>query len=196
VRLVQRARAALERLPGGVVRLGLLCLFIVLVGMIRPRISQEAAVWLLVGAGVLVAGAATAFYLATRRVAAHLPLMAGSFRIVDAILEVIRRTGLPLLALVFFLFWTFVYLGIWRFQSEVAFEGLGDTGDPRFSDFFYYAVMTAFTAPPEGIAALSRGARSATMIEVVTGIALITTYFSSLFEHRRQERRREAAAGE
>jgi hypothetical protein len=182
--------------PGGVLRLALLCVFIVLVGMIRPRISQDAAVWLLVGAGLLTVAAAVAFYVATRRVASHLPLMAGSFRIVDAILVLVRRTGLPLLALAFFLFWTFVYLGIWRFQTERAFEGLGDTGDPRFADFFYYAVMTAFTSPPEGIAPLSRGARSATMIEIVTGLALLTTYLSSLFQYRREERRREAEAAE
>jgi hypothetical protein len=168
VRLVQRALSAAGRLPGGVLRLGLLCLFIVLVGMIRPRISQEAAVWLLIGAGLLTLAGAAAVYVATRQVASHLPLMAGSFRVVDAILVLVRRTGLPLLALAFFLFWTFVYLGIWRFQSEQAFVGLGDSDDPRFADFFYYAVMTAFTSPPEGIAPLSRGARSATMIEVVT----------------------------
>jgi hypothetical protein len=56
--------------------------------------------------------------------------------------------------------------------------------------------MTAFTSPPEGIAPLSRGARSATMIEIVTGIALLTTYLASLFEYRRQERRRESEAAE
>ena len=196
MRLVQRALSAAGRLPGGVLRLALLCLFIVLVGMIRPRISQEAAVWLLVAAGLLTVAGAAAFYVATRQVASHLPLMAGSFRVVDAILVLVRRTGLPLLALAFFLFWTFVYLGIWRFQSEQAFVGLGDSGDPRFADFFYYAVMTAFTSPPEGIAPLSRGARSATMIEVVTGLALLTTYVSSLVEYRRQERRREAEAAE
>jgi hypothetical protein len=173
-----------------------LCLFIVAVGMIRPRISQEAALWLLVGAGLVTAGGVAAFYVVTRRIAAHLPLMAGSLRLADAVLELIRRTGLPLLALAFFLFWTFVYMGIWRFQSEQAFAGLGDAGDPRFADFFYYAVMTAFTSPPEGIAPLSRGARSATMIEVLTGIALLTTYVSSLFEHRRREQRREADAAE
>jgi hypothetical protein len=185
-----------DRLPGGVVRLGLLCLFIVLVGMIRPRISQDAGLWLLVAAGLVTAGGAAAFYVVSRRIAAHLPLMAGSFRLADAVLELIRRTGLPLLALAFFLFWTFVYLGLWRFQSEQAFAGLGDAGDPRFSDFFYYAVMTAVTSPPEGIEPLSRGARSATMIEVVTGLALLTTYVSSLFEHRRREQRREAEPAE
>jgi hypothetical protein len=45
--------------------------------------------------------------------------------------------------------------------------------------------MTAFTSPPEGIAPLSRGARSATMIEIMTGLALLTTYLSTLFEWRR-----------
>jgi predicted benzoate:H+ symporter BenE len=34
------------------------------------------------------------------------------------------------------------------------------------------------------------------MIEVVTGLALLTTYVSSLVEYRRRERRREAEAAE
>ena len=98
----------------------------------------------------------------------------------------VRRTGLPLLALTFFLFWTFVYLGLWWYRPEDSFVGIGDTVNPRFSDFFYYAVMVALTSPPEGIAPISRGARSATMIEILTGLALLTTYVSSLFELRRQ----------
>jgi hypothetical protein len=166
-------------------RLGLLCLFIVAIGMIEPRISEEAARWVLLGAGLVAAVGAVAFLLATRRVAAHLPLMSGSLRLVDAILVVVRRTGLPLLALAFFLLWTFVYLGIWTFGEARDFQGIGEGESPRFADFFYYAVMTAFTSPPEGIAPLSRGARSATMIEILTGLALLTTYVSSLFEWRR-----------
>jgi len=167
-------------------RLGLLCLCIVAIGMIRPRLSEEAAGWVLLACGVITIGAVVAFFIATRRIASHLPLVAGSYRIVDAFLVLVRRTGLPLLALTFFLFWTFVYLGLWWYRPEDSFVGIGDIVSPRFSDFFYYAVMVALTSPPEGIAPISRGARSATMIEILTGLALLTTYVSSLFELRRQ----------
>jgi hypothetical protein len=190
---MRRTTSLGDRLPRGPVRLGVLCLFIVLVGMIPTRIPHDAAGWVLLVAGLAVAGAAAAFFVATRRIAAHLPLMAGSLRAVDAVLVVIRRTGLPLLALAFFLVWTFVYLGLWWFRQE-SFAGIGDGANPRFSDFFYYATMTALTSPPEGIAPLSRGARSATMIEILTGLALLTTYVSSLLEWRRQERREAADA--
>jgi hypothetical protein len=167
-------------------RLGLMCLCIVAIGMIRPRISDEAAGWVLLAAGLVTVGCGVAVFVATRRVASHLPLMAGSFRIVDAILLLVRRTGLPLLALGFFLFWTFVYLGLWWYRPEDSFEGIGGADNPRFADFFYYAVMVALTSPPEGIVPLSRGTRSATMIEILTGLALLTTYVSTLFEFRRQ----------
>jgi hypothetical protein len=180
-----RAGALASRLPGGLVRLTILCLFIVLIGMIPQRLSQDAAGWLLLVAALLVVGGAVAFFVATRRVASHLPLMAGSIRIVEAVLVVVRKTGLPLLALAFFLVWTFVYVGLWWFREE-SFEGIGGLEDPRFADFFYYAVMTALTSPPEGIVPLSRGARSATMIEILTGLALLTTYVSTFFPWRRE----------
>ena len=180
-------RALGDRVPAAGWRLGVLCACIVAIGMIRPRLSESAAGWLLLAAGLATAGAAAAFLAATRRVAARLPLVSGSLRLVDAVLVVVRRTGLPLLGLAFFLLWTFVYLGLWWFRPEATFAGLEES--PRFADFFYYAVMTALTSPPEDIVAVSRGARSATMIEILTGIALLTTYLSSLFEARRARRR-------
>ena len=42
-------------------RLGLLCLFIVVIGMIRPRISEGAAGWLLLAFGLITLGGAGAF---------------------------------------------------------------------------------------------------------------------------------------
>lgn len=175
------------RVPHSVRGLVLLCLFIVAIGMVRPRLSPDEAGWLLLGFGALTLAAGAAFLVATWRVAESLPLLAGSRRLVDAILVVARRTGLPLLALGFFLFWTFVYVGLWWYRPEESFEGIGDAGDPLFADFFYYAVMVALTSPPEGIAPLSRGARSATMIEILTGLALLTTYVSSLVQLRRRQ---------
>ena len=91
---------------------------------------------------------------------------------------VLRRTGLPLLGLVFFLAWTVVYVALWAIHPEQAFTGLPDA--PRFSDFFYYAVCTALISPPGDIFAASRGARSATMIEMLAAFALLTAYLVEL----------------
>ena len=68
----------------------------------------------------------------------------------------VRRIGLLVLALGFFLFWTLVYLGVWWWHPATAFTGLGP--HPYFSDFFYYAVSTAFISPPGDI--LAHTARS------------------------------------
>ena len=178
-------------LTAGLLRLLVLSLFIVGIGMLSPRLDPDEA-WLVVGVG---AGAACAgglaFLVATRRLAARLPLLEGSARVTDAVLIELRRIGLPLLGLGFFLFWTFVYVGVWAFHPDEAFRGLGE--EPRFADFFYYAVSTAFTSPPEGIAAGSRGARSATMIELFTAVALIGAYVSSFVDWRRGEEPRPPA---
>jgi len=171
-------------MPVGLVRLGILCVFVALIGMARPRLTPEGAGKVVLVSGLITLGAATLFVLATARVAAHLPVIAESRRIIDAIRVLLRRIGLPLLGLAFFLFWTFFYLGVWWFRPEGAFSGIGV--HPRFSDFFYYAVSTAFISPPGDIIATSRGARTATMIEMLTGFALVTAYLGSLFEWRRE----------
>src|SRR5687767_6541403 len=123
-------------LTAGTIRLAVLCAFIVGVGMIRPRLSPHSAGIVLVIGGALVATAAAVLFMTTRRLAARVPLLDRSQRVADAILLVIRRTGLPILGLAFFLFWTFVYLGLWWFRPEGAFVGLAPS--PRFADFFYY----------------------------------------------------------
>jgi hypothetical protein len=79
-----------------------------------------------------------------------------------------------------------VYVALWAIHPHEAFRGLGP--DPRFADFFYYAVSTAFVSPPGDIVAHSRGARSATMIEMLTGFALLATYLASFSEVVRRER--------
>jgi hypothetical protein len=187
MRLLQRVEGRWQRLPAGLVRLGLLCLAIVVIGMIRPRLTPESAGWVLLGCGLATVGGAGAFLIATRQIALHLPIVAGSLRAVDAVLVVLRRTGLPFLGLAFFLVWTFVYLGLWWYHPEETFTGLAER--PRFADFFYYAVSTAFIAPPQDIVATSRGARTATMIEMLTGFALLAAYLSSLFDWRPRPRR-------
>ena len=175
-------------------RLLVLSAFIVGIGMLSPRLDRDEA-WLVVGVGVAATvGGAVAFLLATRRLLARLPFFEESARVTDAVLLELRRIGLPLLGLGFFLFWTFVYLALWAFHPDEAFKGLSD--EPRFADFFYYAVSTAFTSPPEGIAAGSRGTRSATMIELFTAIALLGAYVSSFVDWQRRDARRARSPGE
>jgi hypothetical protein len=183
----------LRRLPAvqprwltqGGLRLLLLCAFIVAVGMVRPRLSPHgAALVVLVGAGLAI-GAAALFVGGTRRVMARLPLLDRSQRLADSVLLEVRRIGLPLLGLAFFLVWTFVYLALWAIHPHQAFTGLDPS--PRFADFFYYAVSTAFVSPPGDILAHSRGARSATMIEMLTGFALLATYLASFADLRRTD---------
>jgi hypothetical protein len=170
------------RYASGPGRLILLCLFLVVVGMLRPRFSPHDAGWLLVGGGLAVALGALGFLLATRRIALRLPAAERSHRVARAALVTVRQTGLPFLALGFFVLWTFVYIGLWWFNPEQAFRGLDER--PRFADFFYYAVTTALTSPPEEIVPLTRGARTASMIEMLTGLSLLATYVTSLVDFR------------
>ena len=181
-------------MTAGLLRLLVLSAFIVAVGMLSPRLDRDRA-WLVVAVGASAAAAgAIAFFVATRRLAARLPFLEGSARVADAVGLELRRIGLPLLGLGFFLFWTFVYVGVWAVHPDEAFRGLAE--EPRFADFFYYAVSTAFTSPPEGIAAGSRGARSATMIELFTAVALLGAYVSGFVDWHRRDDRREPAEGD
>ncbi len=166
----------------GTIRFGILCASIVAVGMIGGRLTRHSAgVLLVVGVAAGLGGAAT-FVVATRRILARLPFVSESQRVFDGVLLMLRRTGLPLLGLAFFGVWTFVYISLWWYAPTQAFTGL--RSDPRFADFFYYAVSTAFISPPGDILAHSRGARSATMIEMLTGLALLTAYLGSFVDWR------------
>ncbi len=159
-----------------------LCGFIVAVAMLGPRLSPSAAGWVaLIGAAGVLAGS-LAFAVVARRIQ-HVGDTSAGLRIAETLLATLRRLGLPILALGFFLLWTFVYLGVYSAHPEEAFTGLVTDGkDPRFSDFFYYSVMTAFISPPNDIIAASRGARSATLIEMLTGLSLLATYLSALVD--------------
>jgi len=160
-----------------------LSLFVVLVAMLRPRLTPGNAGWVsLIGALAAVVGAG-AFLVATRRIALRLPLVDRSERVADAAFVVLRRLGLPLLGLAFFLLWTFVYIAVWWAHPEEAFRGLEP--HPRFADFFYTSVSTAFVSPPGDIVAHSRGARAATVIEMLTAVALAGTYISSFVDWHR-----------
>jgi hypothetical protein len=173
----------------GALRLAALCAFIVGVGMVRPRLTPTSAAVTVVVGGAIVVGGALAFFVATRRLLRVLPLLDRPQRFADAFIVQIRRTGLPLLGLAFFLFWTFVYLALWAFRPHGSFGGLPTS--PRFADFFYYAVSTAFISPPGDIVAHSRGARSATMIEMLTAFAVLTAYLASMVDWRSERLVRE-----
>jgi hypothetical protein len=176
-------------LTAGAIRLGLLSLFVVLVALLRPRLSPYAAGWLVLGGGLLALAGAVAFVAFANRLAGRLSLPWG---LTEGALVLLRRTGLPLLGLAFFVFWAFVYIGVWWAHPEDAFRGLG--AHPRFADFFYVAVTTAFISPPGDIVAHSRGARAATMIEMLTAFAFLAAYLSSFVDwHRGASSRSEDA---
>jgi len=167
-------------LTAGALRLAVLCAFIVAIELLRPRLSPHSAGLVAVTGALAVAAGALLFVGAARRLTAHLPFMSTSQRVTDAAVLQLRRIGLPLLGLLFFLFWTLVYLALWAFHPNDAFRGLGS--DPRFADFFYYAVSTALISPPGDILAHSRGVRAATMIEMLTGFGVLTAYLSSFVD--------------
>src|SRR3954465_3228631 len=178
--------ASVERLPGklrgGLVRLLAACLAIWALGMFSPEIDQERAVVVLVVGWTLIISGLIVFAAGTQRVLARLdiPLLGPGVARVAALLVALRRIGLVLLAVAFFLFWTLIYIGVWRWHPTGAFHGLPRT--PTFSDFFYYAVSTAFVSPPGDIVAASKGARTATMIELLTGTAALAAYLGSFLE--------------
>ncbi len=126
----------------------------------------------------IAAAGAAAFAIATQRLVRRTEFG----RLTEAVLSLLRRTGLPLLGLAFFVAWTLVYIALWAFNPHRSFTGLEPR--PRFADFFYYAVSTAFISPPGDVLAHSRGARSATMIEMLTAFALLTAYVSSFVDWR------------
>jgi hypothetical protein len=179
-------------LTNGIVNLAVLCALIVLVGMLSPRLSRTGAgITFFVGLGVFALAAS--FFIGTaRRLAERFALLSDARAAADAALVTLRWMGLPLLGLTFFLAWTLVYVGLWWTHPHVAFAGLGAT--PRFADFFYYAVSTAFISPPGDIVAHSRGVRSATMIEMLTGFGLLATYLSSFVDWRPGTAKVEAAS--
>ncbi len=176
------ARPRHRGIPAGITRLLILCFFVVLIGMARPRLTPNQGGLVVLVCGLVTLGGAALFGLATWWTARGLPMGSEAGRVIDALRVLLRRIGLPLLGLAFFLFWTFVYVGLWWYRPEGTFTGLNP--HPYFADFFYYAVSTSFIAPPGDIIASSRGARTATMIEMLTGFALVTAYLASLWEWR------------
>ena len=133
----------------GALRLLAVCFALLVLGMLSPRIDPDDA-GRIVFFGAVIAGACVAgFVVLTRRTIQRLDipyLSAGAVR-AEGILLALRQVGILLLALAFFVFWTFVYIGVWWYRPESAFRGLSRP-DPYLSEFFYYAVSTAFVSPP------------------------------------------------
>ena len=171
-----------RRLSQGLVRLVVLCALIVVIAMLRPRLDRQSATVVCSVAAVVALLGAGVFLGVTQRVARRFAFLDPGNQIADAVALLLRRTGLPLLGLVFFLAWTVVYLALWAIHPEAAFTGLD--ARPRFADFFYYAVSTAFISPPGDIFARSRGVRAATLIEMLTGFGLLSAYLSTFVDFR------------
>jgi hypothetical protein len=188
VRIRLESPVSADRLPsvvrGAGLRLISVCLAVWAVGMLSPRLTpHQAGVTVLVGAGavmglVVLLGAGTRSVLRRLRIG----FVDRGVAAAEALLVLVRSIGLLVLSLGFFLFWTLVYLGVWWWRPSGAFAGIGP--HPYFSDFFYYAVSTAFISPPGDILARSRGARTATMVEIVTGAALLSVYLASFVDLR------------
>jgi hypothetical protein len=186
IRLEDRVSAA--RLPavvrGAGLRLISVCLAVWAVGMLSPRLTpHQAGVTVLVGT-LAVIGVVVLLGAGTRRIlrGLRIGIVDRGVAAAEALLVLVRSIGLLVLSLGFFLFWTLVYLGVWWWHPASAFTGLDP--HPYFSEFFYYAVSTAFISPPGDILAHSRGARTATMVEIVTGAALLSVYLASFVDLR------------
>jgi hypothetical protein len=177
---------AAERLPGkargGALRLLGACFAIWVLGMFSPEITPHTATIVLIVGWSFIGLIALVLAIGTRRVVARLdvPLLGAGVARVTALVLALRKVGIVLLALAFFLFWTLIYIGVWRWHPAGAFKGLPET--PTFSDFFYYAVSTGFISPPGDITAYSKGARTATMIELLTGTAALAAYIGSFLD--------------
>jgi hypothetical protein len=169
-------------LTRGTLHLGFLCLLIVLVGMLSPRLNHHSATLLVIISVAALVATFAVFSLTTRRLAKRLPWLERSQAVADAVFLQLRRLGLPLLGFLFFFLWALVYIALWAVHPN-AFTGLAAA--PRFADFFYYSVSTALISPPGDIFATTRGARSATMIEMLTGFALLAAYLSSFVDWQR-----------
>jgi hypothetical protein len=190
VRIRLESPVSAARLPavirGAGLRLLSVCLAVWAVGMLSPRVTpHEAGVTVVVGVAIVI-GLVALLGAGTHRILRRLRIgfVDRGVAAAEALLVLVRSIGLLVLSLGFFLFWTLVYLGVWWWHPASAFTGLHP--HPYFSEFFYYAVSTAFISPPGDILAHSRGARTATMVEIVTGAALLSVYLASFVDLRAQ----------
>lgn len=109
---------------------------------------------------------------------------------VTAAWRLLTRLGLLFPAVIFFLFWTLLFIAAWAWDPSVcpadpaipcqgAFAGLEES--PTFGDFLYFAVNMAFANPVPDILATSRLTHTLVTLEVISGIALATLYAGAFF---------------
>jgi hypothetical protein len=180
------------RLRRAMLHFAYLCAGIVLVTMIPWRIQADDD-WIVALAVAGAVASAAVFWLGARSLATRRHWNVGNAA-ARLVLYGVRRLGLSLLGLAFFTLWAVVYLSLWLVHPEEAFVGLSQS--PRISDFFYYAVSTALTSPPEGIGAGSRGVRAATVIEMLMGFVLVAGYLASFLSWDDGPRRADRAGGD
>lgn len=164
-----------SRLRRAAIDFGLLCAGIVAVTMLPVRVREDDGFWVALVVLAVIVGLA-AFGAAIRLVQGRGALTFWTAA-ADLILVGARRVGLPFLGLAFFVLWTGIYVVLWLVHPDEAFAGLAAA--PRLSDFFYYAVSAALLSTPQDIVATSRGVRAATLIEMLTGFAVLATYVAS-----------------
>lgn len=130
------------------------------------------------------------------RVVIAVPLVGDNVRVFEGSLRLVRRAGVALPALVFFVFWALVYMLIWSQQPgacpadpAVGCSGAfwGAVGDPSFGDFVYMSVNMAFANPVPDLIAHAQAAKAAATLEVLSGIGLATLYASSFFGLRGEQ---------
>src|SRR5205085_224223 len=99
------------------------------VGMLSPKLTPTAA-GVIAGAGLAgVAVAAALLPVVARRLAERKGVLLPGVPVPFA---AVRRLGFPLVALAFFLVWTFVYLALWAIHPATSFRGL--TARPYFAE--------------------------------------------------------------
>ena len=115
---------AAERLPGklrgGALRLLGACIAIWILGMFSPEITPHTASIILIVGWSFIAAIVLVIALGTHRVVERLdlPLLGSGVVRVTALLLALRKVGIVLLALAFFLFWTLIYIGVWRSHRD------------------------------------------------------------------------------
>jgi hypothetical protein len=173
-------------LRAGTRRLLAVCLVVWLIEMLPIRLTPARARDLVIVGAILVGLVVAGFALRVHQTLARLdiPFLSSGVARAEAILLTLRRVGILLIGLAFFLFWTLVYIFVWWWNPDKAF--MPPLHRPLFADFFYVAVSTAFISPPGDIAAHTRGARAATMTEMITGAALLSAYVGAFVDWQSQ----------
>ena len=114
----------------------------------------------------------------------------GIERGVELFWQVLKRVGVLVPALMFFLFWTLIYITAWSWNPTTcsadpvqacagAFGGLGT--HPIFGDFLYYSVNMAFANPVPDVIGRSHLVHSLNTVEVMSGIGLASLYAGAFF---------------